>query len=539
MKHRYLCLFLVVFLLLSACGDVLTSGGSTDGAIEHVIQEISRLQEATSDHTTPLPEIEAAFATVDSIARELQSPSLSIWTNTQIGFYYYQLTKLEKALPYFLKSSRGITANPTQQLIDPADCLIKNAYFFGNIGDHDLAVNYLSQAVLLVDTTSSAYATIHFALGSEYRSLGNEERAIQHFVFSKEAARDRDPVRYAKALGELALNEKDLMKAEHMLLEDIQLSEMHGDQRNAMFARIRLAKIYVDREEWEEATLLLDRAQAYAAMRTNLTGFEQEITTLKLAVAVASNDRNAQLELHRHLQTINNRLAETDGKEVVMKVNLELQRARAHNDILLKKVKLQQSKVTAIALLSICFLLVVVAIFLRRSKMQALKMHQLKFERIVMNFELEKVKSESKYAQAQQTIQTYVTFLDERNTAIQELNEVVEHLQKSSSTNAQHQRQRLEQLLQEHLMTEENWSRFRTTFMVEYPAFYEHVTRELTGITESQLRIVLLQKLGLNNLMMANLLGVGQDSIKKAKQRLRKKYGDSYERLDNLETDRV
>ena len=70
------------------------------------------------------------------------------------------------------------------------------------------------------------------------------------------------------------MNEKDLMKAEHMLLEDIQLSEMHGDQRNAMFARIRLAKIYIDREEWEEATLLLDRAQAYAAMRTNLTGFE-------------------------------------------------------------------------------------------------------------------------------------------------------------------------------------------------------------------------------------------------------------------------
>lgn len=525
-----------MILLLSACGDVLTSGKSADRAIEDVMDEVRRLQGVASTHTEPLSEVEAAFATVDSIARELKSPSLSIWTNTQIGFYYYQLTKLEKALPYFLKSSRGITANPAQ-LIDPTDCLIKNAYFFGNIGDHDMAVNYLSQAVLLVDTTSSAYATIHFALGSEYRSLGNEERAIQHFVFSKEAARDRDPVRYAKALGELALNEKDLMKAEHMLLEDIQLSETHGDQRNAMFARIRLAKIYIDREEWEEATWLLDKAQAHAAVKTNLTGFEQEITTLKLAIAVALDDRDGQLELHRHLQTIDSRLAETDGKEVVMKVNLELQRARAHNDILLKRVKLQQSKVTGGALLSICILLAVIAIFLRRSKKQALKLHQLKFERTVVNFELEKVKSESKYAQAQQTIQSYVTFLDERNNAIQELSEVVAQLQKSTSTDAQDQRQRLEQLLQEHLMTEENWMRFRTTFLMEYPAFYEHVTRQLTGITESQLRIVLLQKLGLNNLAMSNLLGVGQDSIKKAKQRLRKKYGDSYDQLANLDID--
>ncbi|WP_293300685.1 hypothetical protein [Pedobacter sp. UBA4863] len=48
-------------------------------------------------------------------------------------------------------------------------------------------------------------------------------------------------------------------------------------------------------------------------------------------------------------------------------------------------------------------------------------------------------------------------------------------------------------------------------------------------LTESNLRIVLLQKIGLNNAETANLLGITTEAVKKAKQRMRKKYTEKLE----------
>lgn len=555
MRHLHLILVSLLLLLLSACRpsgsneiidqinvaldkegalEAIAVHNHTDQAIIAVIQKIHRAQQAATSQTAVVFDTEAIFHAADSLADQIASPGLSIWTNTQIGFYYYRLSQLEKAFPYFLKSSKRIATTAYKALIDPADCFVKNAYFFGNIGDNVQSIDYLSQALLFVDTSTTDYAAIQFALGGEYLSLGDYTQAEQHFIRSKNSAKQRDPIRYAKALGELALlamEVGDLAEAETLLREDIQLSQAHGDERNTMFARIRLARIYIERRAWEAAKLQLEKAEEYVRSRSNLTGFDQEITLLKLTIATELDDQAAQLVLHRHLQSTAELLKETDGEKAVMRVNLALQRARAENDILTQKAKLQQSKMNGAALLAVCLLLVVIALFLRRSKKQALRLQELKFERAVTKFQLDKMKSESKYAQAQQTIQSYFTFLKERNAAIDELKAVVEQFQKSSSTKSKDQRQKLEQLMEEHLMTEENWNRFKTTFIMEHAEFYTQVAQELPSITESQLRIVLLQKLGLNNHGMANLLGVGQDSIKKAKQRLRKKYGHRYDQL--------
>src|SRR5690606_11396721 len=149
----------------------------------------------------------------------------------------------------------------------------------------------------------------------------------------------------------------------------------------------------------------------------------------------------------------------------------------------------------------------------------------------VSEFQLDKIRSEGKYAQAQQTIQSHFTFLQERNAAIDELKKVVAQLRHASSPLSKDHRPKLELLKQDHLMTEANWNRMKTPYVMEYADFYTRITEELPGLTESQLRIVLLQKLGLNNQGMADLLGVGQDSIKKAKQRLRKKYGNHFDEV--------
>ena len=51
---------------------------------------------------------------------------------------------------------------------------------------------------------------------------------------------------------------------------------------------------------------------------------------------------------------------------------------------------------------------------------------------------------------------------------------------------------------------------------------------DFPDFTESNLRIILLSKLGLSNQDVSSLLGVTIDAVKKAKQRLKKKIGSDY-----------
>jgi DNA-binding CsgD family transcriptional regulator len=53
-------------------------------------------------------------------------------------------------------------------------------------------------------------------------------------------------------------------------------------------------------------------------------------------------------------------------------------------------------------------------------------------------------------------------------------------------------------------------------------------------ITASNLRIILLQKLGFSNADISGLLGITVEAVKKSKQRLKRKLGDKYDLLFQL-----
>ena len=69
-------------------------------------------------------------------------------------------------------------------------------------------------------------------------------------------------------------------------------------------------------------------------------------------------------------------------------------------------------------------------------------------------------------------------------------------------------------------MTDENWNNFKKVFASEKADFVSYLENNFSDLTESNLRF--------NDIEIAHLLGITPDSVKKAKQRLQKKY-DNYE----------
>jgi DNA-binding NarL/FixJ family response regulator len=83
----------------------------------------------------------------------------------------------------------------------------------------------------------------------------------------------------------------------------------------------------------------------------------------------------------------------------------------------------------------------------------------------------------------------------------------------------------LDELMKEHIMTDESWANFRRLFTKVHTRFFSVLKMKFPDLTSTDTRMLSLIKLQLSNNEMANMLGVTPEGIKKSKQRLRKKMG--------------
>lgn len=94
--------------------------------------------------------------------------------------------------------------------------------------------------------------------------------------------------------------------------------------------------------------------------------------------------------------------------------------------------------------------------------------------------------------------------------------------------------QNLNNLLKNNLLVEENWSKFIDAFEKHHHEFCVELKQNFPEITNSNFRVIVIQKLGYNNAETSKLLGLTIDAVKKSKQRLKKKIGDRYDSLEQL-----
>lgn len=283
------------------------------------------------------------FSDAISSAKATRNIALQIWTNTQVGFYYYTYSQYVEALPYFLESSRELKSYPWTKIPKGNDVLIKNAYFFGTIEQNEKSIEYLKKAISLSPKNSPIYNSALYALAAIYLKKQDYDEAETYLNKTTQASLEgHDSLRYAKTLGELGFL-KDLQgkknEAIDLLKEDIEISKRHGNKRNLTYAQLQLGKLYHKYEDYSKALEILIVAQDYASEKVYLKGFEKEILKLKLDIARKENNYLHELQLRRKLDTLNLFLSITDGEEVVNKVNWQSQQER-----ILWQLEAEQSK---------------------------------------------------------------------------------------------------------------------------------------------------------------------------------------------------
>lgn len=122
---------------------------------------------------------------------------------------------------------------------------------------------------------------------------------------------------------------------------------------------------------------------------------------------------------------------------------------------------------------------------------------------------------------AKQELEVYIGGFREKSDLAANLHAELEKFAVSDERNDY-----LQQLFKSTILTELDWQQFRITFEKVHPEFIKDLKDNYPELTQAEIRILVLEKLGMSTQEMANMLGVNRNTINQTKLRLRKKTGE-------------
>ena len=475
------------------------------------------------------------FQTALEISKKEKRADLEIWVSLNYAFYFYTYRKYEKCFPLFMYCIKALEEADDFSIIQICDTYKKIGYFLSTTNDYDNAEEYLKKAYQYAKPESSDMASILNSLGFCSLAKNNFTGAETYFKKTLEMAqKSGDNLRYAKALGsiaELELKRKNFDKAITLLQRDIAISKKNKGDQNTMYALTLLSKAYLENGDIFNAEKNLYIAKDYATAKSHFRSSEYQINEMLLKIAKIKGDDKHELLARRRLEKLKDSLMDFDAKETVLRVGWEFQKKQLQMKVEMDKNKIEKESYLKLSAIIVACLLLIIMLIIIRSYRLKMKSKKVEYDKKVLTLMIDKIKSESKLNNTHKTLQSYQIYLSEKNKQIEVLEKEMQQVKNSSFSILEEKSGELQNLLESHLMTDENWKNFRNAFIQKYPSHYKELTNQFPDLTDSNLRIIILTKLNMNNTEISRLLGVTIDAVKKAKHRLRKKYENDYERL--------
>ena len=516
--------------------DKATAQNNNKKAIYQAFYKVLLAEYYRSEKEQQNPKIVTLYTDAITLATSSGDLGIVLWTETQMGSYYYKHNELEKALNYFNKTKRILQSATTLSVPEKAWVYKRNAHFFQTIKDYATSISLLNQALQWCEKKCAEYNSILFSLGCIYLISEDFEQAEKLLQDSQRLAiQNQDELQYAKATGELGILHKKLgnnKRAEQLLIEDIEISKKIKENRNLMYARFQLGTLYLENNQTDKASEVLYKALHYAQSKEYLKGFEFDIYKLLLELALQNKNTSEEIVIRRHLDQLSQELADTESEEKVNELRWQAENAQIKWQLDSNNSKLNkaQNSIWITGLLSLAA--IGVFVYLYFSNRQKMKSHVEELDELISGFQQDKLKTEDQLSQTAYSLTAYQQYLEKKNSQVEQLQKELKYLKQiKSSANLEKHKTGLEELLDSHLMTDENWDNFKRLFISEKDMVYNTIKEQLPELTESNLRIIMLQVLGLNNGQIANSLGITQDAVKKAKQRMRKKHGPHFDDL--------
>ncbi len=176
----------------------------------------------------------------------------------------------------------------------------------------------------------------------------------------------------------------------------------------------------------------------------------------------------------------------------------------------------------AASIIIVLFSVMIVIYLMFKNKKQKAAHAELENELNKKIFETEIQAREKELELNKNTLLIYTKNLVEKNSLVEELNGKLKELE--SKHPEDHEKiEKINQLTSSKIITEDNWEQFKHLFGKVHEGFFFKLKKEYPGITTAESRLAALIKLNISSKEIASMIGISDDSVKKTRQRLRKK----------------
>lgn len=131
--------------------------------------------------------------------------------------------------------------------------------------------------------------------------------------------------------------------------------------------------------------------------------------------------------------------------------------------------------------------------------------------------------AEGELQSSREQLEEYIHSLRQKSKLIENIQSEMNLLQKQNQIPVEDEQVIFHKLSIATIVTEEDWNHFRILFEKVHIGFFMKLKTTYPDLTPGEIRLCSLLKLGFNSHQMAAMMGISTVSIKKNRQRLRKK----------------
>ncbi len=398
-----------------------------------------------------------------------------LYTNRNLydlGYMYYDFGNYAKAKGYLIESLQY----PFASSLDEIGCYNTLGITYESLKNYDSASYYFKKVIQLAQAINhQAWVGIATGnLGATYYYQSKYDEAIPMLEVDYRASiesKEWNSVGHTLCMwADINIKKHNYALAEQQLREVEKLEPFNGNIRLRLSYYLKKSALYSDLNQHKAAYAALDSARIL------------QIAVSKRNDGITFSQAEQKIAVEQHLAQMSVMKAE-ESKRLVIR-----------NFII----------VIALLLLIICGQLIY-----RQHLKQKRNKDELEEASNKLNKYLESIREKNllieDFRAEIDALHTMSEFYSSTNTVIKEKEEIADKLKKYT------------------ILTDDHWNEFRHLFSKVHVDFFALVKQKYPSLTQSEIRLLALTKLSLSRKEMAEMLGISPDSVKKTRQRIRKK----------------
>lgn len=481
-----------------------------DEALEIYFTEATALYYSEHYRDAEMPAIQH-FEAALALSVRFRNPAMEAEVYHNMGLLLYRLNQFAKAFEALFKANGIIQYRIGYERYPfTARHLYNLGLVYYDFGNFPKAKNYLLQALRYNSISNIHTIECYNTLGLTYRKMDQLDSAAFYFTKTITLAKSLQHSAWVGIasgnLGMIYYNQQKFNEALPLLQADYQLSIQNKESASAANTLCTLADIHMLHHNYKAAREALNQSRTFEEVQhDDRYLLLYTLTSARLCQALKQFECAAVfLDSAREMQS---RI--TRRRDIILLAQIE---KNMEVDKYLSEIKLMESEKSRELLIRNFIIIVTILLLMIAAQ-------------LIFKQQLKQKKNKELLNNAVYQLNSYIESLQEKNELIEQFkNEIASmHAMPDYHIHLKEKEEISDKLKKYTIVTEEHWHEFRHLFEKVQKGFFENLKKKYPGLTQSEVRLMALMKLNLSRKEMAEMLGVSPDSIKKTRQRIRRK----------------